>query len=167
MKTKIKHFFKTFFYQIGVFLLVASMSSLVLAAWNSRVNSNDTLTTSKWNDLVAKVEQIENTANTAKSLAQNSDDVVIQTGFNTTSGNTDFKKNISLSNSFDYYKTTYFMVSAADHNDNSYHNNTEDASFCYYDKINNKSFDVYCGASTSSSSSFVSSKFQWMAIQIK
>jgi hypothetical protein len=63
MKTKIKQFFKTFFYQIGVFLLVATMSSLVLAAWNSRVNSNDTLTASKWNSLVSKVEELENKQN--------------------------------------------------------------------------------------------------------
>jgi hypothetical protein len=72
MKTKIKHFFKTFFYQIGVFFLVASMSSLVFAYWNSRVSSGDTLTASRWNSLVSKVEQIEKTANNAENLARNS-----------------------------------------------------------------------------------------------
>jgi predicted negative regulator of RcsB-dependent stress response len=60
MKTKIKQFFKTFFYQVGVFLLVVSMSSFVFAAWNSKVSSNDTLTAAKWNNLIKRMEGMEN-----------------------------------------------------------------------------------------------------------
>jgi len=54
-----KHFTKTFFNQLWLFIVLLTSFWLVYAAWNDVVNEGDTLTSTKWNDLVSKVSDIE------------------------------------------------------------------------------------------------------------
>lgn len=47
---------KMFYFFLGLFLAIAIPG---VYAWNSNVSSGDPLTASKWNDLVSKVESLE------------------------------------------------------------------------------------------------------------
>ena len=56
----IKHIIKSFGLQFAIFITISCVFWVVYAAWNTPVNSWDTMTADWWNDLVAKVESIDN-----------------------------------------------------------------------------------------------------------
>jgi hypothetical protein len=71
MKTKIKNFLQVLTLHSVSFVIVFAVGFTVLASWNwsTRVSDGDTLTSEKWNAIVAQIEAVEQKASSAEAKA--------------------------------------------------------------------------------------------------
>jgi hypothetical protein len=71
MKTKIKNFLQVLTLHSVSFVLVFAVGFTALGAWNwsTRVSDGDTLTSEKWNAVIAQLEAVEQKASSAEAKA--------------------------------------------------------------------------------------------------
>jgi hypothetical protein len=71
MKTKIKNFLQVLTLHSVSFVIVFAVGFTALGAWNwsTRVSDGDTLTSEKWNAIVAQLEAVEQKASSAEAKA--------------------------------------------------------------------------------------------------